>query len=683
MNDLLLNFHFLRPIWLLAIIPAIVVGVACLRQQMVSGQWKDIVHPNLLPFLIDGELESSKRWPIILATAIAIITSFALAGPVWKKIPQPIVEDVSGLVIVWDLSPSMNAQDIKPSRLVRSRLKIIDLLHKRKEGTTGLIVYSGESHVASPLTDDNNTVINLMEGLSPEVMPLNGSNTEMAFGQAIELLNNAGVTDGSIVFVTDGIDPSAFDTMEELSSKISHKVTLWSVGTQEGAPIPLSNGGFARSRSGDVILARINDEELQDLAAKIDGLYVPFSNDETDILTIASYGFKNSSNQVKESLKEFDQWHEEGIYLVLFILPLFALAFRRGWLICACIFFVSTAPEKSYAFEWNDLWTTQDQQGMELLENGDVEAAAEQFDNETWKSIAKYRSGDYEGAEQGFSEDNSPSALLNRGNAQVHQKKFDEAIESFKKAVELDPNFIAAKDNLKITKALKKIEEEQENNSDQQSSDEQNSDQENADQDSSDQQNSQNNEQGKQGQQSDSDSQSNSENDPNSSSSENSDDSSENNSSDQQPSQDELSEERKKAMEDAYRSKPDEESSSSENAQPEENENSEEDQQALKDSDAPAEDSEPPSQETLAEQQKEPSRQRDSAPQSLQPGENQSEPVGELTELEQAKEQWLRKIPDDPGGLLRKKFDYEYQKRKSEMRQRVWQSPENNADERW
>ncbi len=653
MNEFLLNVHFLRPEWLAAIIPAILLGASALRNEAASGQWKEVVNPKLLPFLMDGQIEKSRRWPIILAAIVAVITSIALAGPAWKKIPQPVAEDVSGLVLIWDLSPSMNAQDITPSRLVRSRLKIIDLLNKRKEGTTGLIVYSGESHIASPLTDDTNTIVNLMGGLSPGVIPLKGSNPEMAFEQAIGLLKNAGVTDGSIIFITDGIDYSAFDTLEQLANKTSHKVTIWGIGTAEGAPIPLSNGGFARDKNGDILLAHLDDSALEDLAINLGGLYVPFSNGDTDIFTISSFGFNSSSNKVKETLKEFDQWHEEGLYLVLLILPLFALAFRRGWIICLCFVIFATTPEKSFALEWKDLWETQNQQGMKLLNNENPAEAAKYFTDETWKSIAQYHAGDYDSAEKGFAQDKSAKGLLNKGNAQVHQKKYDEAIASYQKALEHNSEFVAAKDNLKIAKALKALEEQQPQEQNQEQNQEQEGEQQKNEQQKGEQKKGeqQSNKNGQQGQNKQENAEGN----------QNQEDNTDNTAGEQK----ELNEEQKQAMEDTYGSEPEKE------------------EQAASDSKKQQGEKEQDERDQKIQQAHKNREQEPESPNDTQQGVAISEEVRELSELEQAKEQWLRKIPDDPSGLLRKKFEYEYRKRRQEIRQQQWQYPDNNANERW
>ena len=352
MQDILQNFHFIRPFWLLAIIPcAILVGLL-FRHNRSSEAWHQLIDAKLLNHLLDSTLTRQQRYPLIALALAWIVACIALAGPTWEKIAVPVKKDESALVIVWDLSPSMRAQDIKPSRVVRSRLKLLDLLKARKEGLTGLIAYAGESHIVTPLTDDVRTISSLLPGLHPDVMPSAGSNPEMALEQAHQLLADSGITRGDIVFVTDGIASDAISSLDNTAARANHRISVWGMGTREGAPIPLRNGGFARNDAGEIVVARLDDVRLSDAAIAMRGIYIPFSNDESDLEQVLSLGMQlnldQELNDELESKREFDQWLDHGPLIALMLLPFAAFAFRRGWLL-AIIFapLLYTPPAKS------------------------------------------------------------------------------------------------------------------------------------------------------------------------------------------------------------------------------------------------------------------------------------------------------------------------------------------------
>ncbi|TVZ39445.1 Ca-activated chloride channel family protein [Alteromonadaceae bacterium 2753L.S.0a.02] len=678
MNDLVANFHFLRPQWLLMLLPLAMLGWYLLRQQAQASNWQSLIAPHLLPFLVDGKSVSRNKLPIYGLIMLWLLATLAAAGPVWKKRPQPVLKQTSALVIAWDLSPSMAAQDIKPSRLVRARLKLIDLLKQRREGLTALIAYSGEAHVVTPLTDDTDTIISLLHGLDPAIMPAIGSNAEMALEMANKLLTEGANGKGNILFLTDGIDESAHDAFAQFHDANPHEITIWGIGTSEGAPIPLSSGGFAYDRNRNMVIARLNEAELSDLAVKVGGLYVPFSKTDFDIETIKKFSFGNNNDTTQHTERLFDQWYEHGPYLIVLLLPFAALAFRRGLLLTLPLLLI-LAPD-SHALEWQDLWKTKDQQAQQLLAN-DPEKAAETFKSPDWQAVAKYQAGKYDEALEGF---NGAKAQdhYNRGNALTHLGNYDEAIEQFQKALELNPDLSDAKQNLSIAEQLKQLQQEQkdqqgdsqrddenqqqnqnnENNSNQQQSDQQSGQQDSEQQSQqqqskqqSEQQNqqSQNSQQNQQGQQQDG----------------------EQSTSKQNSDSDELTQQQQQALEDAY-GKNDEDKQQQDAQKMSQSEQD-------KDEDAPQNDEQ--RKQSLVEQQDD-AQQQDQEQDPDAP----HNPIVRHTlsreeqEQQQALDQWLRKVPDDPSGLMRNKFNYEYRVRKRELRDNGFRQPDGSREqERW
>ncbi|RKZ59224.1 MAG: hypothetical protein DRQ44_13895, partial [Gammaproteobacteria bacterium] len=211
-----MEFHLLRTEWLLMLIPLLLLGWFFWSKKLFSRDWESVIDPRLLPHLLVGKSGSKSIWPLLFCISIGMIIIFALSGPVWKKLPLPVFKQQSALVIVLDLSRSMNTQDVKPSRLVRARLKLLDLLKNRKEGQTALIVFAATAYTVSPLTDDTDTIRSLVSSLTTEIMPVQGSRADLAVEKALQLFENAGINKGDILLISDGVSAVSANKLQHL-----------------------------------------------------------------------------------------------------------------------------------------------------------------------------------------------------------------------------------------------------------------------------------------------------------------------------------------------------------------------------------------------------------------------------------------------------------------------------------
>ena len=200
------NFHFLRPLWLLALIPALLLVVYLWRINESASSWDRAIDKDLLPYLLDNTKSVAERTPLVLLLTLWSLAILALAGPVWEKIAQPVQQRQDALVIVYDQSLSMYAADFDPNRLTVSKRKVLDVLDMRTEGQTALVVYAGDAHTVTPLTEDSVTIRALVPSINPNIMPSFGSNIIAAVERAKGLLTDAGAASGSILLVTDGIE---------------------------------------------------------------------------------------------------------------------------------------------------------------------------------------------------------------------------------------------------------------------------------------------------------------------------------------------------------------------------------------------------------------------------------------------------------------------------------------------
>ncbi|MGV0005263.1 MAG: VWA domain-containing protein, partial [Candidatus Porifericomitaceae bacterium WSBS_2022_MAG_OTU9] len=198
MMDALSQFHFIRPQWLLGVIPLAWL-VWRIGRNSTSSTWSKWCDPVLLPHILLGigqeQHDAPRRayWPSKLWLAVAgLLALLAMSGPVWEKQPVPVFPDRSALVVVLSLATDMNVNDVQPNRLAQAKFKVSDLLSRRREGSVALVVYAGDAFVVSPLTDDAAAVVSQLESLDVSIMPESGQRAASAIALASELMDNAG-----------------------------------------------------------------------------------------------------------------------------------------------------------------------------------------------------------------------------------------------------------------------------------------------------------------------------------------------------------------------------------------------------------------------------------------------------------------------------------------------------------
>ena len=655
------QFHFLRPLWLLAFLPCVWLLWYLLRQQVNANAWSQLIRPELLSHLLDKQHIQQKKWPLWGAMVLWAVTTLGLAGPAWKQLPQEVEQATEALVICWDLSPSMLAQDVKPSRLQRARLKIIDLLKARDEGLFALVAYSGEAYNVTPLTDDIQTLINLLPSLSPAHLPTVGSNPEMALENAQTLLKDAGATTGHIVFITDDIAADAMDTMSTVMDDSPYQLTLWPVGTPEGAPIPLPQGGFAKDGTGNMVIPKLPVQRLQQFANQQGAYYVPMVVTDNDVETLLQL-LAPQNHQTQKTERQFDQWFEHGQYIPLLLLPFIALLFRRGWVFCAalCVPALVMQPQTAQALSWQDLWQTKDQQAQQRLDQGD-ETAAIAFASPERRANALYQQQQFTQAAEEYKALGRAQDAYNLGTALTQAGEYESAIEAFEKTLAMTPGNQAAEKNKAIAQKLLELQQQSEQNQQQGEGSDNPQDTQNGDsqepQNSEGSESAQNNPQNSSGQQDSSDRSG----DP---SEMNNDESASESGANQQQSAEQSGNESDKAGNGQQQQEQEDEASEnpySQVADNEQQENTEQDQAT-----AGVQDTQEPAQGDPSEDQ--------------QAMALTGAKEGEQSQEQQQLEMMLRKVPDDPGGLLREKFKYQYQQRQRDPTRTM---TKNEAENRW
>lgn len=557
------GLHFIRPWWLVAVLPVLLLAVLWARRRMSASHWENSIDPRLLNALLEPGSKGGYRrlaWLVAVALAIAAI---GLAGPAWQRLPQPVEQKSDALVIVFDLSLSMYAQDEQPSRLVRARQKITDILRLRDEGFTALIAYAGDAHIVAPLTDDHRTIQNLLAALSPDMMPVLGSNLQSALEQTRLLFDNARIPQGRTLLVTDGVTD-----LSHASDFCTRKfpISVLGVGSNDGATIPLDfvnqPGQVLRTEAGNPVIARLDESRLRQLASSCHGVYQRLTLGDSDIDALLETPLPQDDLS-EEVEREFDSWADMGYLVLLALLPVLLFGFRRGMFAGLVLILV---PPPAQASLWDDLWRRPDQQAIKALSQGAPDQAVGLFEDPVWQAVARYRAEDFTGAAEGFAQVPDPDGSYNLGNALAYKGDYAGALEAYEQTLAQVPDHEDALHNRDIVQQLM------------------------AQQESAEQENEGEGEQG---------------------------------------------------------NNPDQSSAPQQGGEPQ---NSQDQQQQGDQADQPPESSE----------------QQESEQTDSDQGEQQAQAEqGDANRDEQqdALEQWLRRVPDDPGGLLRRKFQYETNQR--------------------
>ncbi|MBO9717030.1 MAG: VWA domain-containing protein [Pseudoxanthomonas sp.] len=576
------ELHFQRPLWLWALLLLPLLWLFWRRRRQQG--WRDAVDAHLLPRLLEPARGRAglRLAGVSLAVGLAVV---ALAGPGWRQEQRQQWQARAPLVIALDLSSSSLASDLPPSRLAQARAKIATLLRERKGGEVGLVAWADDAYTVAPLTADAGNIALFLDALAPDVMPVDGHRPERAITHAATLLHQAGFEQGDILLVTDSVDASAQAIAGAVAGQ-GYRISALGLGTRAGA--------VYRDGAGATQTARLDEASLRELAAAGGGRYATLTVDDADLRALGVLDPAAAADAGHAGGQRV--WLDQGYWLLLPLLLLAALAFRRGAGVLAVLplAMMLSLPLTAHAAEADGagaLWRRPDQQAQARISKG----------------VDAYRQGDFAAAEHDFGAAGArgAEAQYNLGNALARQGRYDEAIAAYDRALAQSPGMEDAIANRRVVDAARRQQPPQG---------------------------------GKGGQNRPQQGQS----QPRDGSPQDSAESPSDGGAGQQPPDD---------------------------AQ----------QQDGKD-DGKADAPPPQAEDAQARERQEQAdrEQRERMQQALQQGQDpradparQASPDGEdaqTREQRQAREAWLRRVPDDPGGLLRAKFRLEYERRQKEGR---------------
>ena len=455
------HFHFLRPAWALAIIPWLVINQVQNRREASKASFGGIIAPHLLEHLRLQRFES--RWfnPVSVTRVITLLLLLLLMGPTWRQQPSPLSQDEAALVVLLDVSASMQQSDVQPSRLERAKQKIVDLLALRPDKKAALIVYAGSAHTVLSLTADQDILNQYLAAIKPAIMPRAGKFPEYGLPLVASVLSESGAP-ATVVLFTDGLGADSTGEFEPYFKASGNQLLVVGVGTEE-------------QEEG---LAPLERRSLEQLAAASGGSYVDLTVDDSDVHRLNR---KIDSHYVVLEDSALP-WLDSGYLLVFPAMALFLLWFRRGWTLnwawlaiplvlhgSPAIVEAQEEPQPAQAQEnvdtdqadgwpaiqwFADLWLTGDQQGRLLMQTGDYHAAATRFEEPMWKGLAYYYAEDFMLAAEYFSRSDSDDALFNQANARAHARDYVRAVNRYNQLLARTQNYPGARQNRDRVQAL-------------------------------------------------------------------------------------------------------------------------------------------------------------------------------------------------------------------------------------
>ena len=430
MIETLDHFHFLRPVWLV-LIPVIAGLGFWIRSQPMhqNSSQASLIVPHLQAALQVGGAAQQRLRPIDGVLLGAGLLALAVAGPTWSREPNPLLANSAPLVVALKVTDSMLNTDLTPSRLDRARFKLQDLITQRDGARTAVIAYAGSAHRVSPLTEDANILRPLLDGLSPDIMPVAGNDAGAALVLAQEVLSTVD-TPGAILFLLDDFDPADLAAFEQGNDGQRPPVVFLVT-----APDSVSLPQLDKIPNAEVIRLTADEADLAQIERRLSAVY---------IAALAG----------DERLR----WRDRGWLLAWPVAALVLIWFRRGWTMhwvtVAAVVLAGFSPRAARADGWVNWFLTPDQQGQIAYDDLEFAEAGELFADPYWRGYAKFRAGKYDEAAQIFAKIDSPEAALAEGMALIRIRQYRPAIAAFEIALTRRPDYPEAKNNLEVARAV-------------------------------------------------------------------------------------------------------------------------------------------------------------------------------------------------------------------------------------
>lgn len=442
---------------------------------------KKIGDPLLVQRLTKGF--SSKKFKVKLAVFLLGFTlcGFALAGLVEPDGTQKINRKGIDIMIALDVSKSMLAQDIQPSRLDRAKQVVSKIIDNAPEDKIGFVIFAGRAYLQMPMTIDHEAAKMYLSTASPDDVPTQGTVISDALKMCYAAFNPKEKTYKSIILISDGEDhdDNALKIAKQLG-KEGIMVNTIGIGSPQGAPImdPETNS-YKTDDKGNTVITKLNQEELSNIAKNGNGLYQLYSttNEVANNIKNQLSGIGKEATVSDSSFAAFKQYFQYFLAAALFLLVIEFFISEKNKLnkkiVTTLLIFIFISKASFAQNVKNEII-----KGNEAYKKNNYDAAENSYrdalkiaDNNTTASYnlgnALYRKNNNDEAVESFdntiknSNDNitKESAYYNKGVAYQKAKKLPECINAYENALMLNPNDEDARQNLQ--RALKEQKQKQ------------------------------------------------------------------------------------------------------------------------------------------------------------------------------------------------------------------------------
>jgi len=461
MNDLLKNissfdseqFHFLRPEWLWAFVPVVLVLVIVIFSNREDTKWKRMIAPALREFMFTKAKRSAFVFPLISYVIIMSIGIISLSGPAWEKIEVPGAKTEAVLMIALDVSMSMLAKDIQPNRLERAKFKIRDLLKANPGARVSLFAYAGTAHPVVPICSDYKLITHHLESLAPGIMPVQGSNLSLMLNLADSILQKIAAP-STLLIVSDVIEEK--EQLKTFVDNTPHSIEILAMATRQGAPVPSdASGRYFKDESGNQVISRLDTKILFELQEHPKIHINTLTLDESDVEGIAKKVREKLEFQ-EDAERSDEEWEDMGYLLVVLLVLIVPFWFRKGWMIQYCLLLIMLSSCTS-STSWDDIWKTPDYQAQKLYKADKFDEAADKYVSPIHRGVAHYKAGNYDAAVFAFAQDSSAPSLYNLSLSHTQMGNYEEALKAIELAAKIDPGNKAFQKAITQTRELMNV----------------------------------------------------------------------------------------------------------------------------------------------------------------------------------------------------------------------------------
>ncbi len=416
---------------------------------------------------------------LFIATAYCMVV-IALAGPRYGYKDINLSTIGNNIFIAVDTSLSMNAQDVKPSRISVAKRKIIDFINDAKGERIALIPFAGQPYMLIPLTSDYSIFKSFIDLINTDLIPVQGTDFYNLIERMVKVISRYKLSNVALLILSDGEDFGG-NVKEAIKLCKKYKITIYAIGIGSGnpAPIPLKNGGFKKDKNGNLVTTKLNEKFLEQLALSTGGVYVKNTPTSEDIdfiyKKIAANNKINKSTIYKKRIyfNRF-QWFLNFALILLIIYFVISENKSRTTLVILLVTFV-VGSSNLYANPYFN-----NEKGIKLYKKHQYGNAIKYFNkafNEDRNLKFKFNIGDslyklkkYDNSSKIFKSiaNNAKNlklkekAFYNLGVINYKKKRFKEALANFKQAIKLIPDDREARINYELT--LKKLHNKKQNN---------------------------------------------------------------------------------------------------------------------------------------------------------------------------------------------------------------------------